>query len=333
MSDAETKRRRRRLVFAASVLVALLAASGVRLWLAAEVARTDVERILEHHPIEPLPGIPTPADSGMRYNEVPLGARDGTKLGGWWIIPDDGTRRSDLAVVVMAHASDDRGKAALLTLAPALHRAGYILLLFDFRSYGESEGARTTYGFLEQQDLEAAVRLARERAVGAPIALLGQGMGATAALMVAAQDPAVVCVVADSPWHSWEEAFFHRPGMDLKVTASDLRRDAAWKALGKAIGFGFGTPEAREPLGAAPLAATRPVMVIYGEDDAFIPFPNQIRIVSAVGTPNATWAWRAPRAGHLEAYASAPDEYRSRVLEFLDASMAQWGASASRTAP
>ena len=48
----------------------------------------------------------TPADSGMRYQTVPLKARDGTLLEGWWIPPSSNNRRPDLAVVVLAHAED-----------------------------------------------------------------------------------------------------------------------------------------------------------------------------------------------------------------------------------
>jgi len=323
--------RRRPVALDVVVLGAVVALSGAGVaWNARSAATREAARVIEHRGPAPAPDDPTPADSGMRFSDIPLGARDGTKLAGWWIIPEDGTRRPDLAVVVLAHAADERGKASLLALAPALHRAGYILLLFDFRSYGASDGTRTTHGFLEQQDLEAAVRLARERAVGAPVAILGQGMGATAALMVAAQDPAIVCVVADSPWHAWDEAFFSRPGADTSASAA-RSRGLVRKALGKEVGFGFATDEAREPLVAAPLAASRPVMVIYGETDPFIPFRNQIKIVSAVGTPNATWAWRANGVGHLAAYDAVPDEYRSRVIEFLDASLDVWHAARQDT--
>ncbi len=317
--------RRRPLAFAVLLLgLSVLVGSGggaLLLWGAGRVA----ERALAHRGPAPAPGDPTPADSGIAYTQVPLAARDGTRLTGWWIVPADGRRRPDLAVVVMAHAADERGKASLLGLAPALHDAGYILLLVDLRSYGASEGAWTTHGFLEQQDLEAAVRLARERAVGAPVALYGQGMGATAALLVAAQDPAIVCTIVDSPWHAWDEAFFggaaRAPGGLERLVPRSLVR---WR-LGQRIGFGFAQADVREPLVAAPLAASRPVMAIYGEKDEVIPFRLQVKLVSALGVPNATWAWRAPGAGHLGAYPSAPDEYRARVLEFLDASMVEWG--------
>ncbi|MEP7028468.1 MAG: alpha/beta hydrolase [Candidatus Eisenbacteria bacterium] len=156
----------------------------------------------------------TPADSGMAYQTVPLGARDGTRLEGWWIPPSPANRRPDLAVVVLAHAEDGpwtlvrpgvlvSGKARMLRHAAWLHRAGFIVLAFDFRSYGGSEGTRTTGGYLEQQDLEAAIRLAHERALGAPVAVLGEGMGATVALAVAARDSSIVGVVADSPGARW----------------------------------------------------------------------------------------------------------------------------------
>ncbi len=313
-------------------IVAIVTTSSWAVWKAKRIAATMVT----HR--GPAPGglggpLTTPADSGMAYGEVPLGALDGTRLSGWWIIPTDGHRRPDLAVVVMAHAADEAGKASLLHLAPALHDAGYILLLFDFRSYGASQGTRTTFGYLEQQDIEAAVRLARERAVGAPIALFGAGMGATAALLVAAQDPSVVCTIVDSPWATWESAFFARPGArgaqagDLLLwrTVDLVPRVLVQKALEQEVRFGFGTSVAQEPVVAAPLTGSRPVMAIFGETDPFIPFREQIRIVSGVGTPNATWAWRAPGAGHLGAYESGPDEYRGRVLEFLDAAMVEWG--------
>jgi dipeptidyl aminopeptidase/acylaminoacyl peptidase len=122
----------------------------------------------------------TPADSGLIYQMVPLMARDGTKLEGWWIIPRDGVRRPDLATVVLAHAADGErpgaltGKAGMLRHAAWLSRAGFIVLAFDFRSYGGSEGSRTTGGEEEQQDLDAALRLVRERALGAQISILGR---------------------------------------------------------------------------------------------------------------------------------------------------------------
>ena len=97
------------------------------------------------------------------------------------------------------------GKAGMLRHAAWLSRAGFIVLAFDFRSYGGSAGTQTTGGYLEQQDLEAAIRLAHERSVGAPVAVLGEGMGATVGLAVMARDTSLVALVADSPATSWRD--------------------------------------------------------------------------------------------------------------------------------
>jgi len=132
----------------------------------------------------------TPADSGLAYETVPFRSTDGLALEGWWIVPKDGVRRPDLATVILCHPEDDSlavatgrtGKARVLPLAVALSRAGFIVLAFDFRSYGGSTGPATTGGDRERKDLAGAIEFAGARSVGAPLVLWGQGMGATVAL-------------------------------------------------------------------------------------------------------------------------------------------------------
>jgi len=180
----------------------VLAIAVVALGAVTAISYFAAQALTRHRSVRPAV---TPADSGLIYQTVPLVARDGTKLEGWWIIPRDGVRRPDLATVVLAHAADGErpgaltGKAGMLRHAAWLSRAGFIVLAFDFRSYGGSDGSKTSGGELEQQDLEAAVRLVRERAIGAPIVIFGTGMGASVALSAAAQDSSVAGTVADSP--------------------------------------------------------------------------------------------------------------------------------------
>lgn len=186
-----------------ALLIAVMACAAIT-----AISLYTARELLNHRSARPAV---TPADSGLAYSVVPLRARDGTVLEGWWIRPRDGARRRDLATVVLAHAADGErpgaltGKAGMLRHAAWLSRAGFIVLAFDFRSYGGSSGTQTTGGYLEQQDLEAAIRLAHERAVGAPVAILGEGMGATVGLAVMARDTSLVALVADSPGTSWRD--------------------------------------------------------------------------------------------------------------------------------
>jgi pimeloyl-ACP methyl ester carboxylesterase len=322
--------RRRRSAFAVFVsrILTLLTLLALALFASGVAAFFTARHALDHRGTPPAL---TPADSLLPFDVVPLQARDGTKLEGWWIPPRDGVRRADLATVVLAHGADGTGgagapgKASMLRQAAFLHRAGYILLLFDFRSYGGSAGRRSTAGVLETQDLEAALRLARERALGAPIAVLGEGLGATAGLVVAAQDPAIVALVADSPALRWREALLAQDRVRAFLPSRVAWPPLTWAFVSRELGPAFRSAEARDPLDAAALAGARPVLLIAGAADRQVAARDRAALRAALGPANASWAWTAPAAGHAQALASDPAEYRSRVLEFLDAAMAEWG--------
>ena len=253
----------------------------------------------------------TPADSGLAYDVVPLRARDGTVLEGWWIRPRDGARRADLATVVLAHAADGEtpgaptGKAGMLRQAAWLSRAGYIVLAFDFRSYGGSQGSRTTGGEAEQQDLEAAIRLVRERVIGGPIAVLGEGLGARVGLEVIAQDPSLKALVADSPPRSRFDA--------LRSSAPSWIRFAP-PALVRTMG------KLEEPAELYRLAGVRPVLLILGQSDPGWDRNAREKAVQELGSGNATWAWIAKAQSRLRSIQISGEEYRARVEEFLEAS-------------
>jgi fermentation-respiration switch protein FrsA (DUF1100 family) len=280
--------------------------------------------LLSHRSVRPAV---TPADSGLAYDVVPLRARDGTVLEGWWIRPRDGARRRDLATIVLAHAADGErpdaltGKAGMLRQAAWLSRAGFIVLAFDFRSYGGSEGHRTTGGYLEQQDLEAAIRLAHERSLKAPVAVVGEGMGATVGLAVMAQDPSLVALVADSPVLSWYQGLARTEGVNSGEPW--WARGACPTLVEWSLAGDLGPRPAGEnvALTAAPLAGARPVMVILGDRDILVPAAVRSRLVTALGRGNASWAWPVEGTDRLRAFDRGPAEYEGKVAEFLGAAI------------
>jgi pimeloyl-ACP methyl ester carboxylesterase len=252
----------------------------------------------------------TPADSGLAYDVVPLQASDGTLLEAWWIRPRDGHRRWDLATVILAHPADGElpgaptGKAAMLPEAQFLSRAGFIVLVPDFRSFGGSQGTRSTGGLQEIQDLKAAVRLAKERVPDSPIAFFGRGMGATAVMLLAKQDM-LPTVVADSPYKTWQEAVrradaplwcrFSIPALVDRRLAQRLKAPAALKR-------------------SDTLAQTRRmgltyVLTIFGDD------PGDSRGLRS----KPMWQVLSfPRNGRLQVENSSRAAYDSTVAAFLD---------------
>ena len=105
--------------------------------------------------------------------------------------------------VVVLHGVK-KNRTDVLRAALILRRAGFNVLMLDGRGHGNSEGRYVTYGFYERRDVEAAIEwlvvaknIDRHR-----FALAGESMGAAIALQVAAHNPWIRAVWADSPFAS-----------------------------------------------------------------------------------------------------------------------------------
>ena len=99
----------------------------------------------------------TPADRGLGYRELSLRTEDGERLHGWWV--EASAER--LGSILLCHGNGgnvgDRVRHAQL-----LSRAGFDVLLFDYRGYGRSTGKPDEEGTVMD------ARAAREALVDKP---------------------------------------------------------------------------------------------------------------------------------------------------------------------
>jgi len=127
----------------------------------------------------------TPADVGLRHEDVTFAAEDGTRLHGWWI---RAPRQPAVAHVLLAHGNagniGDR-----VVHAKHLTDAGLDVLVFDYRGYGKSEGSPDEAG--TYRDARAALRaLMRQGGVhAARVIYLGESIGGAVALALALEAP------------------------------------------------------------------------------------------------------------------------------------------------
>ena len=90
--------------------------------------------------------------------------------------------------VVLAHMYP-ADQTSWYPTAERLAEEGYLVLTFDFRGYGESQGSKQ----IEYLDRDMAAALAEIGAAGATeVAVIGASMGGTAGLIAASQTPAPV---------------------------------------------------------------------------------------------------------------------------------------------
>jgi len=245
----------------------------------------------------------TPADLGLEYEDVRFTCDDGVTLSGW-LVP--AARETRTAVIVL-HGFGGHRLPELEAFVPWLQERHHVLQ-FDFRGHGESDPGWVTLGSHERRDVAAAVRFLESRGLG-PIALFGISMGAATAI-VSAPDLPVAAVIADAAF-----AELHHP-------IANRMRHAGYPmpALGARAVVAGATLRTRsrlpDPIRAVGRIAPRALLLIAPQADELISWHQSERLLAAAGEPKELYV--VPGAGHAEAYAMAPEAYRSRVLGFLE---------------
>src|SRR5688572_20734608 len=157
--------------------------------------------------------------------------------------------------------------------APFLHGLSWNTLLFDLRHHGTSGGEVSTFGYLEKQDVHAAVALARSKAPG-PVVVWGISFGAVAATLAAAEDPSISGLIADSAFRSLRDTVQHHFAL-FRGFRWWGRFVPTWPVssevlfwMGRRGGF---DPDAVDVLGAAARLAGRPALFVCNTGDRRMP--------------------------------------------------------------
>jgi uncharacterized protein len=135
----------------------------------------------------------TPAQFHLPYEKISFHTRDHLLLHGWFI-PSKATTKKTI-ILLHGYPAD---KGDILPSMLFLHQH-FNLLLFDFRYFGESEGAYSTIGKKEVDDLLAAINYLKNRGI-TEVGVWGFSMGGAIALMTAEKTTAIKAIVAESPY-------------------------------------------------------------------------------------------------------------------------------------
>jgi fermentation-respiration switch protein FrsA (DUF1100 family) len=122
-------------------------------------------------------------------------------ISAWLYLPKD--LSAPVACIVMGHGLGGTKDAGLEAYAIRCQEAGYAVLAFDYRHFGESEGQPRQLAWIpyQLQDYKAAVEYARSLKEINPkrIALWGTSMSGGHVIVTAAKDKDIACVVAQCP--------------------------------------------------------------------------------------------------------------------------------------
>jgi dipeptidyl aminopeptidase/acylaminoacyl peptidase len=239
--------------------------------------------------------------------KITFKSSDGLTLSGVFV---QGTNE---ATIILLHGYG-RCKEQMLPQASFLNKAGFNILMFDFRASGESEGKYITFGQREQADLEGALDYLKNRGgvdIG-KIGLLGFSMGGAVALMKSGDLPEIKAIVINSTfarfktviWQNFREYFRGLPFFPL-----------GWFVLWiikYRTGIYF---PVINPIKYLDKLKARPLMIIHGAHDKRIPVDDAFAMYK-----QAPWLkefWFVKEAAHDDVYSMTKDRYEDKVLGFF----------------
>jgi pimeloyl-ACP methyl ester carboxylesterase len=224
-----------------------------------------------------------------------------------WSIPG---RRDTWAVVV--HGINSTPQVGL-RLVPTLHRAGLPTLLITYR---EDLGAQSSpdgfhhMGLTEWHDLAAAARYALSHGARHLI-LAGYSMGGAIVAQFMERSPLarrVSGLVLDAPALDWRKV------LEFNATEMGFPGFAAlpveW-AIGARIDADWDSLDALQH----PEDFHLPILLFHGTDDKVVPISTSDGFATEL--PRWVTYYRAPNAGHTEAWNVAPRLYERRLAAFL----------------
>ena len=136
---------------------------------------------------------------------------DGLKLSGVLQVPEQRAANERRPAIIVLHGFGSNKEDGMVMLASRLfERLGYVVLRFDMRGCGQSEGQRARVICLEQvADTRNAISFLQTRPEVQPdaIAVMGHSFGAAVAVYTAGVDERVAACISSGGWGDGEAKF------------------------------------------------------------------------------------------------------------------------------
>lgn len=253
-----------------------------------------------------------PRDLNLSFEDVWLTASDGTKLHGWFLPADLGSRTRDAdsqaattrryPTIVHFHGNAEN-ISNHLPLVAWLPREGFNVLLFDYRGYGRSEGRVGRAGTIQDGLAAVDYALSRPDVDKQRIVLFGQSLGGAVATVVAAERPQVAALIADCTFSSYR-----------RIASAHLRKLLRFEILSDGLAAALVSAK-YEPRDYVARIAPRPVLVITSDEDEICYAGLGRELFDAARDPREHIA--LPRGAHLESVIDNVEGVQTRILAFL----------------
>lgn len=227
----------------------------------------------------------TPKQAGLAYEAIRFTTVEGVSLSGWFI-PAPNAR----ATLLFCHGNAGNISHRLESIRQ-FHQLGLNVFIFDYRGYGESEGAPSEAG--TYRDAEAARRYLVEERQLAPerIVYFGRSLGAAVAAWLAIRYPPRALIV--------ESSFTSVPDFGGEIYP--------WLPVRLLARLQYPTRDYLRSLQV-------PVLVVHSRADEIIPFRHGEALYQAANPPKELLEIRG---GHNDGFLVSGKHYTGGIDAFL----------------
>lgn len=243
----------------------------------------------------PTKGNPfTPKKHGYAYEDVNFKSADGTELHGWFLPCKQGVDKAK-ATIVFSHGNAG-SVAHHLGFVDWLLPAGYNVMLYDYRAFGQSKGTISRKGIIEdvhaaftyvasRKDVDATKLVSFAHSLGGAKSIAAIGMKSIKGLRA---------VITDGAFASYKDMAQQKAGrVGANLTTDEL----------SAIEF-------------VEKIAPVPMLFVHGTADNTVPVGQSEKLFNKAKAPKTFF--KIEGGGHTNALARNQGEYRKKMLTWLD---------------
>ncbi len=259
--------------------------------------------------LHPGRGEPIPAAkdvSALPVFDVSFYNWRGNLLSGWLAL-----NAPHAPVIILTHGTPGN-RVSMINRAAFLFKHGYNILLFDFQSYGQSQGVMSTLGMVESEDILSAISYIKSLpdTSDSKIGVLGLSMGATAAVLAASRTNDIAALVAESC------------PVDATRVPGDVPDDQAREADKELVEevYGVDVTQARPIDVVNKLASHTAIFFVNGDNDDETPLAGMYSLYQTAKQPKQYWV--VSGAAHAQSFDVDPGDYIARVDAFFDENFA-----------
>ncbi len=244
------------------------------------------------------------------YDEMHTQSFDGLRLYARLLKGDPASKR----VAILIHGYHSSATLDFGGMVQFYHKKGYHVLLPDGRAHGKSEGKLLGFGWLDRRDaISWCKKVIRMFGPEAEIILAGVSMGAAAVMMASGEEdlPRQVKVLIEDCGFSSTIAQFEYM---FPKEAAFLRKPVLF--FDNLISLIFNHYSLYKASSVKQLEKnTRPIMLIHGAEDTFVPASMLDENADAAQTFKRILV--VPGAEHAKAYDQNTEKYEAAVSQFL----------------